>query len=160
MTRFSIFIAILISLDSVCGVAGAASAGSSAPKEPVVVFNRDNAVFGLKEGRLYAYVDLTSNAPELQKLDEQTLTKLVVAASVKAATEWWKTPRLSKVNAGVIDVITILNKDEYAKADFSSALMHGKIFLTRNKGGVVLERHTLDFANLRNTRLPHKSGQI
>jgi hypothetical protein len=145
--------AIALCLNSVCALAGQPSGANANLATPSLTFNRDNAIFGVKKGQLYAYVDLASSAPMLQKLNSESLTKLVLDASSKAASEWWKSPRFSKLHSGVIDVITILNKDEYAKADFSSALMHGKVYLRHGKAGATVERHTLNFENLRNANL-------
>jgi hypothetical protein len=116
-------------------------------------FNRDNSVVGIKDGKLYAYVDLANNARQLRQLKTDMLTTLILDASVKSASDWWKAPRFAKINTGTIDVITILNKDEYAKADFSSALQHGKVYLKNGKNGVVVDHHTLNFENLLNAKL-------
>jgi len=150
MNFFFFIAAIILCLNSFCALAGQASEAKATLVTPSLTFNRDNAVFGVKNDQLYAYVDLASSAPTLHKLTSESLTKLVLDASSKAASEWWKSPRFSKLDSGVIDVITILNKDEYAKADFSSALMHGKVYLSRGKTGATVVRHTLNFENLRN----------
>ena len=120
---------------------------------PNLSFNRDNSVFGIKDGKLYAYVDLASNARLLRQLKTDVLTTLILDASVKSASEWWKAPRFAKINTGIIDIITILNKDEYAKADFSSAIQHGKVYLKNGKNGVMVDHHTLDFENRVNAKL-------
>jgi hypothetical protein len=126
MNKFACIAAIALCLNG--AVSGAAEAA-----DPRLGFNRDKAVFGIKEQELYAYVDLAGNARALQKMNAETLTKLVLDASVEAASGWWKAPRFSRLDTAVIDVITILNKDQYAKADFSSALMHGKVYLRRGR---------------------------
>ena len=115
-------------------------------------FTKDNSVYGLKNGQLYSYVDLSGDINELKKLNEDAIVKIILNASKKSAAEWWKLPKFSTANSGVIDVITILNKDEYAKADFSSSLQHGKVYLRRTNGEVIIEKNTLNFSNLKNIK--------
>lgn len=153
MNRYSYVVVIALCLFSLPVVSGQLSGAKQEEVTPSITFNRDNSVFGIKGGQLYAYVDLARDAATLQKLDSEALTQIILDASRKAALEWWKSPRFSELDSGVVDVITILDKDEYAKADFSSALMHGKVYLKRRKNDVIVERDTLEFDSLRNVKL-------
>lgn len=111
-------------------------------------FTQDNTVTGLKDKQLYMYVDLSSDAEALRCLTEPVIIKMVLKAAQEAAEKSWVQSKFAHTNNGVIDVITILNKDEYAKADFASALRHGQVKFVRKNAKVAVESNSLTFKNL------------
>lgn len=117
-------------------------------------FTQDNTVTGLKDKQLYMYVDLSSDAEALRCLTEPVIIKMVLKAAQDAAEKSWVQPKFAQTGKGVIDVITILNKDEYAKADFASALRHGQVKFVRENAKVTVESNSLTFKNLLSAKLP------
>lgn len=117
--------------------------------ETEVVIDRTNSVHGLKEGKLFAYVDLAAMATDLNCHNDEAIQKMVMDAVVKSVNEWWQEERLAKATIGEVHVISILDKDEYAKADFNSALTHGKIDFTRDGDKIEAAPVTLDFSNMK-----------
>lgn len=128
--------------------AGAPVLAADCPETEVVI-DRSNSVHGLKEGNLFAYVDLAEVAADLNCHSDEDIQKMVMDAVTKSVTEWWQEERLSKATKAEVHVISILDKDEYAKADFNSALTHGKVEFTRDGKKIEAAPITLDFKNMK-----------
>lgn len=118
-------------------------------KPAEVAIDRENSVHGLKDGKLFAYVDLAAMSQDLACNSDAVIQAAVATAVTTAVNEWWKEERLAKADAAEIHIISILDKDEYVKADFNAALVHGKLEYARAGGKVEAKPATLAFDNMR-----------
>lgn len=111
---------------------------------------RANSVHGKKEGKLFGYVDLAENAENLFCHEDSDIDIAVKSAVEKAVNEWWEKDRFTDLAQAEIHIITITDKDEYARADFNAAKQHGVLKLTKNESGeIAAEPSELDFSNMR-----------
>jgi hypothetical protein len=114
-----------------------------------IVIDRTNSVHGLKNGSLFAYVDLTQMAKNLACHSDTEITDALLRTLTPMVTTWWQEPRLKDVPRAEVHIISILNKDEYARANFNAALMHGKIEFAHEAGQASVTTSDLKFDNLR-----------
>ncbi len=144
------------------GVVGVALASGvfllqSPPQEPAapcvaveISIDNANSVHGLKDGKLFAYLDLAGYAQDLACHEDVKIQDMVAGQVTKAVAEWWKEGRLEKAQDAEVHVITILDKDEYAQASFNAALNHGKLtFRKTAEGAVEPLPATLDFSAMK-----------
>lgn len=126
--------------------------GQSAPVEcaPLtIVIDRANTVYGLKEDNIFAYVDLAEMAPVLSCHTDTEIQDALLPALTASVDQWWQEPRLSKAQSAQVHIISILDKDEYARANFNAAQTHGKVDFTREGGKATPQPASLTFDNMR-----------
>ena len=110
---------------------------------------RSNSVYGKKDGKLFGYVDLAENIEDLLCYENNDINLAVKLAVEKAVNDWWKTERFIKLTQAEIHIITILDKNEYARADFNAAKLHGVLNFTKKSGKIIAGKSELDFSNIR-----------
>jgi hypothetical protein len=111
--------------------------------------SRSNSVHGLKDGLLMAYVDLAQAAPSLPCHSDAKIQEYLQKQLTLTLQKWWLENRLQSTMQAEIHIITILNKDEYARSNFNSALRHGKMIFKREEGQIKPIETKLFFDNLR-----------
>ena len=127
---------------------------ASAPKAcaPIdIQIDRGNSVHGIKNDMFFAYVDLATMAPHLVCHSDDIIKTALIANVTSIVDEWWEKERFQDLSAAEIHIITIFDKDEYARASFDSAQMHGLIKLSRKDGLVAYDSDSLTFDNMRSS---------
>jgi hypothetical protein len=114
-----------------------------------IQIDRSNSVHGLKGGILFAYVDLTRDAPALICHSDAEIQAVLADIVGSSVSQWWSEDRLRAATKAEVHIITILDKDEYAKASFNSALVHGQLDFVRESGAIKPQPAKLTFDNLR-----------
>ena len=114
-----------------------------------IQIDRLNSVHGLKLGILFAYVDLTKDAPALICHSDAEIQAVLADVVGNSVSQWWSEDRLRTATKAEVHIITILDKDEYAKANFNSALVHGQLDYVREHGAIKPQPAKLTFDNLR-----------
>lgn len=118
--------------------------------EVEISIDNGNSVHGLKDGKLFAYLDLAGYAQELACHEDARIQAMVAEKVTKSVTGWWKETRLEKARDAEVHVITILDKDEYAQAKFNAAMNHGKLEFRKGAQGTVEPLPaTLDFSAMK-----------
>lgn len=110
-----------------------------------IAIDRTNSVHGLKDGKLFSYVDLNEYTPSLACHSKQEIVDFLLPVVSAEVSEWWKEPRLASADTAEVHVISILNKDEYARANFGSAVTYGVIKYRREAGIAKMISYEMDF---------------
>lgn len=147
MLRKSVLILALVGMMGVSAPLPAYAADECAETE--VYIDRSNSVHGLKNGNLFAYVDLAEMVPDLSCHSDEDIQNMVLMAVSESVATWWQQERFAKIANAEIHIITILNKDEYARASFDSAQTHGKIDFVREGDNIKAMPVTLNFDSMR-----------
>lgn len=138
-------LAYFTSRDEAVKTVGTSAPVATACAELNIKIDRSNSVHGLKDGILFSYIDLNAFAPSLACHPNAAITEHLLLLVTAEVAKWWEEPRLAEADTAEVHIINILDKDEYARADFDSAIAYGVVRFRKGAAGASFESHDLAF---------------